>query len=353
MNAPQIAIGLDRRVGPGQPTWIVAEIGQNHNGRLDLAEALLDAAAWAGADAVKLTKRDLACDLSREARHEPYPAPHAFGPTYGEHRRALELSPTDYMRLKDRAERHGLAFLATACDIPSARLLLALETPVIKLASRDINNLPLLNYVARHGRPVFLSTGMSELPEIDVAVEVLRQHETPFVVFQGTSLTPTPWEYNHLRSLPTLANRYDCPVGFSDNTPGGLLPPVAVALGACVIEKPLTLDRTMKGPDHAGSLEPTELLELVENIRRTEAALGSETKPCPPEVSVLRRKLGRSLVLRVPVPKGTPLTESMLPLMCRGVGRAGNDTQGVGGRGAPRDLEADEKLTLDQLAEDA
>lgn len=351
INESTISLGPHRSLGGRNPTWIVAEIGQNHNGRIDLAEQLIDAAAWAGVDAVKFTKRDLSCDLSREAHAAPYPAPHAFGKTYGEHRQALELAPVDYMRLKARAERHGLTFFATACDVPSARLLLALEVPVIKIASRDLSNLPLLHYVADHGRPVFISTGMSSLEEVDSAVAILRRAKTPFVVLQCTSLYPTPWEHAHLRSIWTLASRYGVPVGFSDHTPGVFLPPIAVGMGACVIEKHLTLDRSMKGSDHCCSLEPDEMLELVEAIRRTEQALGSEAKPVVPGVEEVRRKLGRSLVLKVPVPKGTPLTESMLTLKCPGDGLGWTELARVVGRRAARDIEADEKLSLEDLGD--
>lgn len=350
MDANSMALGQDRRVGPGQPALIVAELGQNHNGSLALAEKLVDAAAWAGADAVKLVKRDLDCELSREAHSRPYHSPHAFGATYGEHRQALELSAEQHGALARRARAHGLAYLATACDRPSAGLLDSLGVDAFKIASRDLGNIPLLEDVAARGRTVFLSTGMSQFDEIDAAVEVLRRAACAFVLFQCTSLYPTPYEQVHLRSLATLASRYKAPVGFSDHAVGGLLPPVAVALGAAAIEKHLTLDRGMKGADHGCSVEPEELRQLVNDVRRVEAALGRADKPLAPGVEIVRAKLGRSLVTRTALAAGTRLEATMLALKCPGDGLSWSDLQTVVGRRLKRELGPDEKLSRDDFA---
>ncbi|HEV3003222.1 MAG TPA: N-acetylneuraminate synthase family protein [Pirellulales bacterium] len=312
MVARQIRIGRSRSIGTGQPALVVAELGQNHNGKAALAEALVDAAAWAGADAVKLVKRDLASELSREARSRRYESRHAYAETYGEHRQLLELSADDHVELARRARRHGLVHLATACDAPSAAFLDELGVDAFKIASRDLANLPLVRDVARRGRPVLLSTGMSDFAEIDAAVGELHDAGAEFVLLQCTSLYPTPFEQAHLRSLAALASRYDALAGFSDHTPGVLLPPVAVALGAVVIEKHLTLDRNMKGTDHACSIEPDELRQLVVDVRRVEAALGRDDKPLAPGTEQVRAKLGRSLVTRVALVAGTRIEEPML-----------------------------------------
>ncbi len=349
MDANWISMGGGRRIGPGQPALIVAELGQNHNGEAALAEELIDAAAWAGADAVKLVKRDLASELSHEARHRRYDSRHAFGATYGEHRQALELSAEEHAALARRARGHGLAFLATACDLPSAALVDSLEVDAFKIASRDLANLPLIEDVARRGRPVFLSTGMSQFAEIDAAVAVLRRARSQFVLFQCTSLYPTPYEQVHLRSLGSLADRYAAPVGFSDHTPGVLVAPVAVALGAAVIEKHLTLDRGMKGTDHACSLEPEELRQMVCDVRSVEAALGRADKPLAPGVEAVRTKLGRSLVTRTALAAGTQLEAPMLALKCPGDGLSWFDLETVVGRRLKRDLGADVKLSWDDV----
>jgi sialic acid synthase len=350
MNANSIRVGESRVVGPDAPALIVAELGQNHNGSLSLAEDLIDAAAWAGADAVKLVKRDLESELSREARHRPYDSRHAFGRTYGEHRQALELSAAEHRALAARAREHGLAYIATACDAPSAELLDALEVDVFKIASRDLANLPLVENIARRGRPVFLSTGMSQFDEIDAAVAILRKADCAFAVFQCTSLYPTPTDQVHLRSLPELGRRYAAPVGFSDHTSGTLLAPVAVALGACVVEKHFTLDRRLKGTDHACSLEPDELRRLIADVRQVEAALGRADKPLAPGVEAVRAKLGRSLVTRLALPAGARLEAPMLALKCPGDGLSWFDLQAVVGRTLARDVGANEKLCWDDIA---
>ncbi|MGH7193349.1 MAG: N-acetylneuraminate synthase family protein, partial [Candidatus Saccharimonadales bacterium] len=181
---PEAMIIGQRVVGAEHPALLVAEIGQNHNGSRMLAEQLIDAAAWADVDAVKLVKRDLNSELSREARRRRYNSRNAFGATYGDHRRALELSTDDHAQLSRRAAEHGLIYLATACDVPSAALLDGLGVAAFKIASRDLANLPLLADVARRGKPVILSTGMSSFDEIDAAVGVLGERACPFAVLQ-------------------------------------------------------------------------------------------------------------------------------------------------------------------------
>lgn len=338
-----------RLLAAGQPALVVAELGQNHNGSVSRAEQLIDAAAWAGADAIKLVKRDLDSELCREARLRRYESPHAFGTTYGEHRQALELSANEHAVLARRARRHGLLVLATACDSPSARLLEDLNVDALKIASRDLDNLPLVRDVAGRHRPVILSTGMADLDEIDAAVCVVRQGGCPFALLQCTSLYPTPVNQSHLRSIATLSARYQVVVGLSDHTTGILLPPVAVALGAMIIEKHLTLDRNLKGTDHACSLEPDEFRQLVNNVRDVEAALGRADKPIVEGVASVRVKLGRSLVTRVPLAAGTRIEEPMLALKCPGDGLSWLDRQRVVGRRLKRDLEADQKLTIEDL----
>lgn len=349
MGPRRIVIDAERSIGPGHPTLVVAEIGQNHNGSRTTAEQLIDAAAWAGADAVKFVKRDLDCELAAEAQGRPYASPHAYGPTYGEHRQALELSADDHAALAQRARRHGLLYFATACDVPSLNLLEQLDVRLIKIASRDLDNHPLLDEAAGRGKPILLSTGMSPLAEIDRAVGVLRRRRARYVLLQCTSLYPTPFEDAHLLSMKTLAERYRCVVGLSDHTPGALLPPVAAALGAAVIEKHLTLDRQQKGTDHSCSVEPHELAKLVRDVRRVEAALGRPDKPVPAQVAQVRAKLGRSLVSRVPLLAGQTLEEHQLTLKCPGDGLSWDERTHVLGRRLCRDIDANHKLTWSDL----
>ena len=344
-----IALEGGRAIGLQQPVFLVAEIGQNHNGDEDRAAELIDVAAWAGADAVKFTKRDLDCELTTEASRQPYTGRAAFGPTYGKHRAALELGFESHARLADGARKHGLVYFAAACDIPSVDLLARLEVPLYKIASRDLTNLPLIEHLARTGRPLVLSTGMSSLEEIDEAVEVVHRFHDCLVLLQCTSLYPTPPQQVHLRSIGTLARRYGCLVGFSDHSPGTLFSAVAVALGAVIIEKHITLDREERGSDHACSLEPSEFAELVRQVRQVEQAMGSADKPMCPGVEQVRSRLGRSLVSRVPVPKGTTMVEEMLVLKSPGTGLAWRDRHRVLGRQAMRDIGPDETLRAEDF----
>jgi len=349
MGAQRIWLRSDRAIGRSCPALIVAEIGQNHNGNPALACELIDAAAWAGADAVKLVKRDLSEDLCREARQRPYCTSHAFGPTYGQHRRALELSYEDHAALSGRIREHGLVYIGTACDIPSAALFDSLDVDAFKIASRDLSNLPLVADVVRRGRAVLLSTGMSDLNEIDAAFELVASHTSDFLLLQCTSLYPPPRDQVHLRSLPTLADRYDCLVGYSHHGDDILLPPVAVGLGASLIEVHLTLDRQLKGTDHACSLQPEELRTLVTHVREVEQALGRADKPVAKGVATVRAKLGRSLVTRRELRAGTQVEESMLTLKCPGDGLTWQERRRVVGRRLIRDLAADEKLSIDDF----
>jgi sialic acid synthase SpsE len=345
LSGPQaIALPTGRSIGVGHPAFLVAEIGQNHNGEETQAAELIDVAAWAGVDAVKFTKRDLECEMTRQASRVPYSGRSAFGPTYGEHRAALELSIDAHERLAARAQKHGLVYFAAACDIPSADLLGRLDVPLYKIASRDLTNSPLVEHLARTGRPLLISTGMSSLEEIDEAVEVVHRHHDCLVLLQCTSLYPTPPEQVHLRSLPALGRRYGCLVGFSDHADGTLFSAVAVALGAVLIEKHLTFDRKARGSDHACSLEPSELRELVRQVRQVEQAMGRSDKPRCPGVDKVRMRLGRSLVSRVSVPRGATLVEEMLVLKSPGNGLAWRDRHRVLGRQARRDIAPDETL---------
>lgn len=349
MNANRLALGNGKSIGRGQPTFVVAEIGQNHNGNLDAALALVDAAAWAGADAVKFVKRDVESDLSQEAWQAPYGSPHAYGRTYGEHRLALELTIEQHALLHKRAGTHGLVYFSTVCDLSSVAQITALEVPLLKIASRDLGNIPLLEAVARKDRPVLASTGMSDWSEVDAAVTVLRTNRAGFGLLQCTSLYPAPVDEAHLRSIRGIRRRYGCVVGFSDHTLGFVLAAPAVALGAAVIEKHFTLDRRAKGTDHACSLEPCEFAEMTRQIRAVESALGRADKPRSHQIVSVRRRLGRSLVTRTPLSAGAVLSAEMLALKCPGDGLRWSDLSRVVGRRLRRAIDADAKLTWDDL----
>jgi sialic acid synthase len=309
-----------RTVGEGQPCYIIAEAGVNHNGSLELARRLVDIAVEAGADAVKFQKRTIADILIAEALMRPYAVPTSLGATYGEHRQRLELSEEDFFALADHARARGITLLASAWDVRSADFLERLGIPAFKIASADCTNLPLVEYVARKGRPVLLSTGMSDLGEVDEAVATVRRHTDQLVLLQCTSTYPCDNDQINLRVIPAYRERYGCVVGYSGHERGLAPTEAAVALGASVVERHFTIDRTMVGPDHAASLEPTGLQRLVRNIRNVEKALGSPEKRIVEAERGVRERLAKSIVARADIPAGTIITADMLTVKGPGNG---------------------------------
>ncbi len=309
MNCVRIG---EKQIGPGHAAYVVAEAGINHNGSRDTALRLVDVAAEAGCDAVKFQKREIRSLLSREAYEAPYLGRNSYGRNYGEHREKLELTPEDYSAIRDHARSRGLHFLASAWDSASASFVDSLGVPAHKIGSPDLTNLPLCAQIAAFDKPVLLSTGMSELWELDAAVRVLRDRNSRLVLLHCVSIYPAPHADLRLGCIPMLRERYDLPVGYSGHEPGWHAAIAAVALGACVIEKHFTLDRSMKGGDHGFSLEPAELRAMVAQIRETEAALVGQEKFLLAGEIPFRKKLGKSVTTRVRVPKGAVLTQDML-----------------------------------------
>ncbi len=335
-----------RNLGIGWPCYLVAEIGQNHNGSMETARKLIEAAAAAGADAVKFCKRDLASELTAEASRRPYNNPHSYGATYGEHRRALELSREQHAELSDFAAAQGVTYFSTACDARSVEDLELIEVPFYKVASRDLTNLPLLECIAATGKPVVLSCGMDGPDAIHQALDVIRRVHSQVVLLQCTSSYPADPRDANLRVIPALRQQFGIHVGYSDHTLGGTVALGAVALGAVMIEKHITLDRALRGRDHACSLTPSELRTFIANIRTIEAALGDGIKRVPRSVSAARARLGRSLVARCDIPRGACVTEDMLCLKSAGRGLPWQERQLVLGRVARRDIAADDCLTV-------
>jgi sialic acid synthase SpsE len=307
-------------IGDGQPCCIVAEIGQNHNGEMGIAKKLIDMAALCGATAVKFQKRDVDGELSVELRNRPYDNENSFGATYGEHRRFLELSWEQHQELQRYSQEKGILYLCTICDVASLEQMAPLDLPAYKVASRDITNWPLLIELSRLRRPVVLSTGMAEIEEVDKAVEIISRVHDRIVIFQCTSEYPCPPEHINLRAVCSYRQRYGALVGLSDHSPG-IIPAVAAAtLGACCVEKHITLSRAMRGTDHAGSLEMEGLRRLVGYIRQVEMTMGNGEVGFKPCMTTAKAKLAKSLSCRRNLAPGDILLEEELELRCPGTG---------------------------------
>ncbi len=311
-NHPFITLRSGRKIGPGQPCFIVAEVGNNHQGDMDHARRMIQEAAKAGADAVKFQKRHLESLLTRAGREAPYTGPNSFGPTYGAHRLALELSAAQMAELKTLAESLGLVFFASAWDEVSLTEMLALDVELMKVCSADLVNLPLLRRVAASRLPVILSTGMSTLEEVDAAVAVVRAEHDEVVILHCNSSYPCAEEQIGLPVMDTLRERYGAPVGYSGHERGIAPSVAAAALGACVVERHFTLDKGQVGTDHKASLEPAELAAMVAMIREVEAAMIVKGKIVFPEEQAAAKKLRKGLVFSRDLPAGHVLTHADL-----------------------------------------
>lgn len=307
-------------IGEGHPCFIVAEIGNNHQGELALAREMVHKAAEAGVSAVKFQKRDTASLLTTEGVNAPYTGSNSFGSTYGEHRDALELSIEDMVELKKLAEDLGLIFFASAWDARSLTQMADLDVELVKVCSADLVSVPLIRQSAAMGVPIILSTGMSPLVEVDQAVHEIRKYHDDLVLLHCNSTYPCPEDQIGLPVMAQLKRRYKLPVGYSGHERGVAPSVAAVALGACVVERHFTLDKTMVGTDHQASLDPDELTLMVAMIREVEAAMQVGEKQVYTSEVAAAKKLRKSIVFGRDLPAGHLLTEADLAVKCPGTG---------------------------------
>lgn len=312
-------------VGAGHPCFVIAEAGVNHNGSPELAHELVEAAAAAGAHAVKFQTFSAARLASPNAVKAGYQIANtgAAEESQLEMLRKLELADDTFAALSEHCRKLGILFLSTPFDEEAADFLDRLGMPAFKSPSGEITNLPYQRHLARKGKPMLVSTGMASLGEIDRALEAIEKAGAPPVaLLQCTSNYPAPPEQVNLRAMPALSQAFDLPVGYSDHTMGVEVALAAVALGATVLEKHFTLDRTMPGPDHLASLEPEELTRMIAGIRTVEAALGARRKrPGRAELEVAR-VARKSLVVVEDLAPGTVLEPRHLRIMRPGTGLA-------------------------------
>lgn len=350
MNARHLLAG--RPIGPGNPCFVIAEAGVNHNGDLELAKRLVDVAAEAGADAVKFQTFRADRLVAAAAPKADYQArATGSGESQAAMLRRLELDRPTHEALIAHAQARGILFLSTPFEEASADLLEALDLPAFKLPSGEITNLPYLAHVARKRRPIILSTGMATLGEVETALATLRaEGDPPVWLLHCVSAYPTSPSDANLRAMATLAQAFQVPVGYSDHTEGIAVPLAAVALGACIVEKHITLDRSLPGPDQQASLEPAELRAMVQGIRTVEAALGSGLKvpaPCEINTAAVARK---SLLAARNLPAGTLLTPDCIAIKRPGIGLPPGLLPHVLGRTTRVDLAAEALLRIEDLA---
>lgn len=325
--------------------YIIAEAGVNHNGSLQLAYQLVDAAKKAGVDCIKFQTFKSQNLVSRTAQKAEYQKEATGDSSQQDMLKQLELSYEEFISLKEYCDRQGICFLSTPFDFESIDFLNSLDMPFWKIPSGEVTNLPYLMALARTGKPVVMSTGMCEMEEIRDAVDVLRRYGAGEIrLLHCNTEYPTPFEDVNLKAMQTLRDAFRLEVGYSDHTRGIEVPIAAAALGAGIIEKHFTLDRSMEGPDHKASLEPSELEAMVRSIRNIEKALGTGEKTASPSerknISVARK----SIVAKRAVRAGEIFTEENITVKRPGTGISPMRWFDVLGTAAARDYAEDELI---------
>jgi sialic acid synthase len=332
--------------------YVIAEIGHNHQGDLKRCKELFRAAHEAGAHAVKLQKRDNRSLYTREMYNKPYDNENSFGATYGEHREALEFGRAEYQELQRYALELGITFFATAFDVPSADFLAQLDMPAYKIASGDLRNIPLLQYVASFGKPVIVSTGGATVEDVERAYAAVMPINPQLCILQCTAGYPAAFEELDLRVITTYRESFpDAVIGLSGHDNGIAMAPVAYVLGARVVEKHFTLNRAAKGTDHSFSLEPVGLRKLVRDLQRVRVALGDGEKKVYPSEEGPILKMSKKLVAARDLPTGHVLRAEDVALKSPGDGLPPHMLDVVVGRTLLRPLRADDTIQLAALGQ--
>ncbi len=347
MSVQPLIVG-DRKIGPGEKTFVIAEAGINHNGSLKRALELIDAAADAGADAVKFQKRNLAEVYQKKILDNPNSAEQKFQyliPLLKE----FELPDEAFVEMEKHAKVRGIMFLVNPWDKTSADDIERLfDIPLYKVGSPDFTNNELLEYIAKFGKPIIASTGMAQESEIKAGVEFIRSLNVPFALLHCNSTYPAPFDEINLKYMDTLS-QYEVPVGYSGHERGISVSIGAVARGACIIERHISTDKTLDGPDHKASLLPGEFKAMVNGIREVERAIGVAVKRLSRGEIMNRELLAKSIVAKVFIADGTVITREMLTTKSPAKGLSPQRMDEVVGVAASRDIPAGESLTEDDL----
>lgn len=343
-------------------TYIIGEIGQNHNGSVKIAKQIVDLIAQPvtdilfgeslhGMDAVKLTKRDLKEELSVSAMNKPYNNPDSFGKTYGEHRAALELNDEQHYEVYTYAKNKGLEVVETLCSRGCLSIMKYFKPDRLKVASRDLTNLPLIEALAQTKIPVILSTGMTGKKELDEALNLISKHHNNISILHCLSQYPSEYKNINLNSILYLKEHYkNYKIGYSDHSIGIMVPVAAVTLGAEIIEKHITLDRKMKGTDHKVSLGPEGIYRMVRDIRNIEKALGIKDIFYSEAVEQTKIKLERSVASVRLINKGEIIKEDDLHLLSPGDGVKWSDRALIIGKTALYNIPQNEIIYTNMIS---
>lgn len=325
-------------------TYLIGEIGQNHNGSVDIAKLIIDLVSqpidndvfggtFEGMDAIKLTKRDLSQELSDSQMNRVYDSPNSFGKTYGEHRAFLELSDEEHFEIYQYTKSKGMDFIDTLCAIGCLSVLKLFTPDYLKVASRDLTNLPLLEALAETKIPMIISTGMAGKQELDDAIDVISRYHNDLSILHCVSQYPTEPHNVNLNTIKYLQKNYGkYTIGYSDHTIGISTPVAAAAMGAKIIEKHITIDRRMKGTDQSGSLGPDGVRRMVRDIRILDQSLGIEDIFIVDDTKSAKVKLERSIATKRDISQGEVITEDDIHMLSPGDGFKWSDRDKVIGR---------------------
>ena len=332
------------------PCYVIAEIGNNHQGKLETAMEMFRVARECGADAVKLQKRDNRNLLTRSGFDKPYDHENSFGKTYGEHREFLEFGWSEYCTLLEYAQEIGVTMVATAFDIPSADFLAKLDIPAFKLASGDLKNIPLLKHIAGFGKPMVISTGGGSMDDVNRAYDAIMPINQQLGILQCTAGYPAEFSELNLRVITTFRERFpDATVGLSSHDNGIAMAIAAFMLGARIVEKHFTFNHTWKGTDHAFSLEPSGFRKLVRDLGRLNVAIGDGVKRTYPSECAPIIKMGKKLVVAHDLPEGHTIRPEDIAIKSPGDGLPPYEIDKVIGRVTRQALKADDDILFEVL----
>lgn len=329
-------------------TFIIAEIGVNHNGSVDLAKDMIKSASECGVDAVKFQTFNSEDLVTENARTADYQEENTNENSQLEMLKKLELSFDDFRELKDYALKNGVIFISSPFDVNSVDLLETLDVPLYKLGSGELNNFELIDYVQKTNKPIIISTGMATLDEIKETYDFIKNKDNLIILHCITGY-PTSFEEANLNFIKTLKSEFDVPIGFSDHSPGIELPIAAVALGACVVEKHFTLDKNLEGPDHKASLNPIEFKAMVDAIRNVEVAMGDGVRKFSDNELEIKKVARKSIVLNQDISKDMIIERRMLSIKRPGTGIPPKFIDDVVGKKVIKDLKANNVLKWNYL----
>lgn len=341
----------NKLIGKGEPCFIIAEAGVNHNGDVNIAKKLISVAKKTGADAVKFQTFKAEEIVTRSAEKAGYQKEMtSFNESQYDMLKRLELSEKDFEELSTLAHEKGILFMSSPFDKGSVDLLSELGVSAFKIPSGEITNFPLVKHIAKKGKPIILSTGMATLEEVEEALEIIREEgRNDIILLHCISSYPANIEDMNLKALVALGSIFKLPVGLSDHSLGITIPIAAAALGACVVEKHFTLDKNLPGPDHKASLESDELRQMIKAIRDVEKALGNGIKKLTSDEERIKKATRRTIMAKVDIPVGTVIAEGMLEVKRPGIGLEPKYLAMVIGKRTKQDIKENEPICLEML----